>query len=164
MATPRSKLSAGILLYRLGSGDVPSGGLEVLLGHMGGPFWSRKDAGAWTIPKGEHDLDEDPLDAAKREFREEIGIPVPASSFLPLGSVRQSGGKIVTVWAARGDLDATATVSGSFTMEWPPRSGVLREYPELDRTAWLPPDRARELVIRAQATFVDRLLAALGAA
>ena len=115
-----------------------------LLGHMGGPFWSRKDAGAWTHPEGRvraptkiHST------AAEREFLEEIGSPVPATSYMPLGSVRQSGGKIVTVWAAEGDLDATATVSGSFTMEWPPRSGLLQEFPELDRTAWLGLEIAR---------------------
>jgi predicted NUDIX family NTP pyrophosphohydrolase len=133
----------------------------MLVGHMGGPFWSRKDAGAWTIPKGEYEPDEDPLDAAKREFLEEIGVPVPATSYHPLGSVKQSGGKIVSVWAAQGDLDETATVSGMFTMEWPPRSGVMSDFPELDRTAWVTPDRARELLVRAQVTFVDRLVAAL---
>lgn len=163
MATAQSKLSAGILLYRHGAGPVRPAGLEVLLGHMGGPFWSRKDVGAWSIPKGEHGPDEPPLDAARREFFEEIGVPVPATAFLPLGRVTQAGGKIVTVWAAEGDLDASTTVSGSFAMEWPPHSGVLREYPELDRTAWQSADRARALLVRAQATFVDRLVAALGA-
>ena len=158
MATARSKFSAGILLYRHSPGPDPTAGLEVLIGHMGGPFWSRKDAGAWTIPKGEYTPDEDPLEAAQREFLEEIGVPVPATSYQPLGSVKQSGGKIVTVWAAQGDLDASATVSGSFTMEWPPRSGVMSEFPELDRTAWVAPDRARELLVRAQVGFVDRLL------
>ena len=164
MAAARSKLSAGILLYRTVSGPDPAQGVEVLLGHMGGPFWSRKDAGAWTIPKGEYHADEDPLDAAKREFLEETGMPVPATSFLALGSVRQSGGKIVTVWAALGDLDAAATVSGSFTMEWPPRSGLTVDDPELDRTAWCSPDRAKELLVAAQTTFVDRLLDALDGA
>lgn len=158
MAAARSRLSAGILLYRMASGQESTDGVEVLLGHMGGPLWSRKDAGAWTIPKGEYDANEDPLDAAKREFIEEIGVPVPATSFLELGTVRQSGGKIVTVWAARGDLDASATVSGTFTMEWPPRSGLMSDFPELDRTAWWSADRARELLVRAQTIFIDRLL------
>jgi predicted NUDIX family NTP pyrophosphohydrolase len=161
MPTPRARTSAGILLYRRGPDDHPSAGLEVLLGHMGGPFWSRKDVGAWTIPKGEYDAGEDALAAARREFFEEIGQPVPATDFLLLGDVRQSGGKIVTVWAAEGDLDASATVSGMFRIEWPPRSGVQREYPELDRTEWFSSERARELVVRAQATFIDRLIAAL---
>jgi predicted NUDIX family NTP pyrophosphohydrolase len=161
MATPRSRLSAGILLYRRTSEPVAPAALEVLLGHMGGPFWSQKDAGAWSIPKGEHSPDEAPFAAARREFFEEIGVPVPATSFLPLGSVKQSGGKIVTVWAAEGDLDASTTVSNSFTIEWPPRSGQLRDYPELDRTAWLSVERAREALVRAQTTFLDRLVAAL---
>ena len=128
---------------------------------MGGPFWSRKDAGAWSIPKGEYWLDEDPLEAAQREFMEEIGTPVPATSYLPLGTVRQSGGKIVTVWAVEGDLDASATVSGTFTMEWPPRSGVLAEFAELDRTAWLALDQARGLVVKAQVAFLERLVISL---
>jgi predicted NUDIX family NTP pyrophosphohydrolase len=129
---------------------------------MGGPLWSRKDAGAWTIPKGEYEAGEKPLEAAKREFQEEVGVPVPASSFLPLGSVRQSGGKIVSVWAAEGDLDAEASVSGSFSMEWPPKSGIWQEFPELDRTAWCSPERAREILIQAQTAFLDRLIAAVG--
>jgi len=161
MAPARSRLSAGILLYRLGGASNQRAGVEVLLGHMGGPFWSRKDAGAWTIPKGEYGPDEDPLVAARREFGEELGQPVPSTSFQPLGSVRQSGGKIVSVWAAEGDLDASTTVSATFEMEWPPRSGVTRAYPELDRTAWLLPDRARLLLVRAQTTFLDRLLATI---
>jgi len=161
MAVPRSRFSAGILLYRRVSGAGSTSEVEVLLGHMGGPFWRRKDARAWTIPKGEHELDEDPLAAAKREFLEEIGMPVPATVFVPLGSVKQSGGKIVTVWAARGDLDASATVSGTFSIEWPPRSGVQQEFPELDRTAWLTLHQARELVVKAQTVFFDRLVAAL---
>ncbi|MDQ3114191.1 MAG: NUDIX domain-containing protein [Actinomycetota bacterium] len=161
MAPARSRPSAGILLYRLGGTNTRPARVEVLLGHMGGPFWSRKDAGAWTIPKGEYGPDEDPLDAARREFGEEIGRPVPSTSFEPLGSVRQAGGKTVSVWAAEGDLDASTTVSASFEIEWPPRSGVMRSYPELDRTAWLPPDRARLLLVRAQTAFVDRLLATI---
>lgn len=161
MATPRSKFSAGILLFRRAPGLAAPDALEVLLGHLGGPFWSRKDAGAWSIPKGEHTADEEPLDAARREFFEEIGVAVPATSYLALGSVKQSGGKIVTVWAAEGDLDASTTVSNSFIIEWPPRSGQLREYPELDRTAWLSVKRAREALVRAQTTFLDRLVAAL---
>jgi predicted NUDIX family NTP pyrophosphohydrolase len=157
----RTRYSAGILLFRRHLRDASGSDLEVLLGHMGGPFWSRKDAGAWTIPKGEYEPDEDPLDAARREFEEEIGIPAPASEFLPLGSVRQSGGKTVTVWAAEGDLDAAATVSGTFTIEWPPRSGIQRAYPELDRTEWRSVDQARAVIVTAQAAFLDRLVEAV---
>lgn len=165
MAASRARTSAGILLYRVDrtcGRDHEPAGIELLLGHLGGPFWSRKDAGAWSIPKGEVEPDEDLLGTARREFGEEIGQPVPATSFLALGSVRQSGGKIVHVWAAEGDLDASTTHSSTFEIEWPPRSGVLRSYPELDRTAWMSPDRARALLVRAQTTFVDRLLAVVG--
>jgi predicted NUDIX family NTP pyrophosphohydrolase len=132
--------------------------VEVLLGHMGGPFWARKDAGAWSIPKGEYSAGEDPFEAAQREFLEELGSPVPASSFLPLGEVRQSGGKVLTVWAAEGDLDVTTAVSNTFTLEWPPRSGRMQEFPEIDRAAWVPVERARELVVKGQVPLLDRLL------
>jgi predicted NUDIX family NTP pyrophosphohydrolase len=132
--------------------------VEVLLGHMGGPFWARKDAGAWSIPKGEYSAGEDPFEAAQREFLEELGSPVPAPSFLPLGEVRQSGGKVLTVWAAEGDLDVTTAVSNTFTLEWPPRSGRMQEFPEIDRAAWVPVERARELVVKGQVPLLDRLL------
>jgi predicted NUDIX family NTP pyrophosphohydrolase len=148
------RTSAGILLYRRADG----GTVEVLLGHMGGPFWARKDAGAWSIPKGEYGPGEDPFEVAQREFLEELGSPVPASEFAPLGQVRQSGGKVLTVWAAAGDLDVTTAVSNTFALEWPPRSGRMREFPEIDRAAWVPVERARELVVTGQVPLLDRLL------
>jgi predicted NUDIX family NTP pyrophosphohydrolase len=148
------RTSAGILLHRRADG----GGVEVLLGHMGGPFWARKDAGAWSIPKGEYGAGEDPFQVAQREFLEELGSPVPASSFVPLGEVRQSGGKVLTVWAAAGDLDATTAVSNTFTLEWPPRSGRMQEFPEIDRAAWVPVERARDLLVKGQVPLLDRLL------
>lgn len=151
------KRSAGILLFRERGGEV-----EVLLGHMGGPFWARKDEGAWSIPKGEYEEDEQPLAAAHREFTEEMGLPVPPGEPLPLGELRQSGGKRVVVWAVRGDLDATAVVSNTFTMEWPPRSGRQEEFPEIDRAAWLPLDVARAKLVRGQLPFVDALETLLG--
>ncbi len=142
--------SAGILLYR----RTP--GLQVLLGHMGGPFWARKDAGAWSIPKGEHGDDEDALDAARREFEEELGSPVPATSLLPLGELR-AGAKLLTVWAAEGDLDADAVVSGTFPLEWPPRSGRVQQFPEVDRAAWFGLEEARTRLVAGQVPYLDRL-------
>ncbi|MER5178413.1 NUDIX domain-containing protein [Streptomyces sp. NPDC002896] len=144
--------SAGLLLYR----HAPEG-VEVLLGHMGGPFWARREAGAWTVPKGEHDPDEPAWDAARREFTEELGLPPPDGDAVPLGEVRQSGGKTVTVWAVQGDLDPADVVPGTFAMEWPRGSGRMSTFPELDRVAWLPLDRAREVVVSAQTTFLNRL-------
>jgi predicted NUDIX family NTP pyrophosphohydrolase len=144
--------SAGLLLFRR-TGE----GVEVLLGHMGGPFFARRDAGAWTVPKGEYGPDEPAWEAARREFEEELGLPPPEGEAVPLGEVRQSGGKVVTAWAVEGDLDPASVVPGTFTMEWPPRSGRTREFPELDRVAWFPPERARELIVSAQAAFLDRL-------
>lgn len=148
------RTSAGILLHR----RTPDGGLQVLAGHMGGPFWARKDAGAWSIPKGEHGPDEDALAAARREFAEELGVPVPAAELVALGSVRQSGGKVLAVWAGEGDLDVTTAVFGTFSLEWPPRSGRLQEFPELDRAEWLPLEVAREKLVRGQVACLDRLL------
>ncbi|MFE6409613.1 NUDIX domain-containing protein [Streptomyces sp. NPDC057837] len=146
------KRSAGLLLFR------PSGqGFEVLLGHMGGPFFARRDAGAWTVPKGEYEPDEPAWQAARREFREELGLPPPDGEAIDLGEVRQTNGKIVTVWAIEADLDPAAIVPGTFRMEWPPRSGRLQEFPELDRVAWFGLDRAREVIVKAQAAFLDRL-------
>jgi predicted NUDIX family NTP pyrophosphohydrolase len=146
--------SAGLLLFRRRDGQV-----EVLVGHMGGPFWARKDAGAWTIPKGEHDDDEDPHDAAIREFTEEIGVvpPVGPGPDLDLGEVRQRAGKVVRAWAREGDVDAASAVSNLVEVEWPPRSGRRVTFPELDRVSWLPLDRARELVVAAQSELLDRL-------
>jgi predicted NUDIX family NTP pyrophosphohydrolase len=151
--------SAGILLYRRRGGV-----LEVLLVHPGGPLWARRDAGAWSIPKGEHGDGEDPVAVALRELEEETGHRLPAVDLLPLGEVRQGGGKLVTAWAAPGDLDPAAITSNTFTMEWPPRSGRSREFPEVDRAGWFDPATAREKLLAAQAELVDRLLAALGEA
>jgi predicted NUDIX family NTP pyrophosphohydrolase len=149
--------SAGVLLYRLGDG----GAVEVLLGHMGGPFWARKDAGGWSIPKGEAGPGEEPFDVARREFAEELGSPVPATEFVDLGELRVSSGKLLTVWAAEGDLDADATVSNTFSLEWPPRSGRVQQFPEIDRSAWFPVDVAREKLVKGQVPFLDRLLGAV---
>lgn len=149
------RTSAGILLHRLGPA-----GREVLLGHMGGPFWARKDDGAWSIPKGEHGPDEDPLAVAHREFAEELGSPVPASDLVPLGRLRASG-KVLTVWAAEGDLDAAACTSNTFALEWPPRSGRIQEFPEIDRAAWWGITDARTKLVGGQVPFLDRLLEAV---
>ncbi|MFI9813366.1 NUDIX domain-containing protein [Saccharothrix variisporea] len=148
------KTSAGILLYR-----ATADGLEVLIGHMGGPFWARKDAGAWSIPKGEPDGDEPLTDTARREFTEELGLPVPEGELRPLGHVRQSGGKTVHVWALEGDLDPERVVPGTFTLEHP--KGTFREYPEVDRVAWVPLAQARPKLVTAQREFLDRLRDAL---
>jgi len=147
-----AKRSAGILLFRRGGGDV-----EVLLGHMGGPLWERRDSAGWSVPKGEYGPDEEPAAAARREFEEEVGIRPPAGGLVDLGSVRQSSGKLVTVWAVEGDLDPEAAVPGTFTMEWPRGSGRLREFPELDRVAWFPLEQAREKLVAGQRPFLDRL-------
>ncbi|MEU9354851.1 NUDIX domain-containing protein [Streptomyces griseoloalbus] len=144
--------SAGLLVFR-----HTGRGLEVLLGHMGGPFFARRETGAWTVPKGEYDPDEPAWEAARREFQEELGLPPPDGVAVPLGEVRQSGGKIVTAWAVEADLDPATVVPGTFEMEWPPRSGRIQRFPELDRVAWFTPDRAREVIVTAQTAFLDRL-------
>lgn len=149
--------SAGILLFRRSDA-----GVEVLLGHMGGPFWERKDAGAWSVPKGEYEPDEQPLAAARREFTEELGLPAPNGEPLDLGSVRQSGGKVVTVWAVEGDLDPNEVVPGTFELEWPKGSGRVRRFPEVDRAAWWNLEQARQKLVAAQREFLDRLAARLG--
>jgi len=131
----------------------------VFLVHPGGPFWSRKDAGAWSIAKGEYEPDEEPLDAARREFREETGFEA-SGEFVPLGEVKQAGGKVVAAWAFRGDFDAAAIVSNTFEMEWPPRSGRLREFPEVDRAAWFTLEAARVKMLESQRSFLERLAAA----
>jgi len=151
-----ARTSAGVLLYRR-----TDAGVEVLLAHMGGPFWARKDDGAWSIVKGEHDEDEDGYAAARREFLEETGLAPPVGDPIPLQEVRQSGGKRVTAWALEGDLDPAAIVPGTFSMEWPPRSGVQQEFPEIDRVAWFDLETARRKLVRAQAAFADRLAAEL---
>jgi predicted NUDIX family NTP pyrophosphohydrolase len=148
------KQSAGLVLYR-----VHDGAVEVLLGHMGGPLWARKDAGAWTIPKGEIDPDEDPHAAALREFAEELGVAPPESGApdLDLGTVRQRAGKLVTAWSREADLDVSSIASNTFVVEWPPRSGRTQEFPELDRAQWFPLARARGLVVSGQVALLDRL-------
>jgi predicted NUDIX family NTP pyrophosphohydrolase len=151
-----ARTSAGILLHR-----TSPGGLEVLIGHMGGPFWAKKDDGAWSIPKGEHGADDDPLAAAVREFTEELGSPPPAGTPVPLGTVRQPSGKRLTVFALAGDLDAGAIVSNTFTLEWPRGSGRLQEFPEIDRAGWFGLDDGRRAVVRGQLPFLDRLEALL---
>jgi predicted NUDIX family NTP pyrophosphohydrolase len=152
MATTK-RPSAGLLLHR-GAGDR----LEVLLAHMGGPFWAKKDDGAWSIPKGEYEPDEDPLAAARREFTEELGSPPPdGADYRPLGEVRQKNGKVVTAWAVAGDLDVATVVSNTFEVEWPPRSGRRQEFPEVDRAAWFDLAAARPKLVAAQTEFLDRL-------
>jgi predicted NUDIX family NTP pyrophosphohydrolase len=155
------RTSAGIVLYRSTGGSI-----EVLLGHMGGPYWAGKDAGAWTIPKGEYEPDEDPLAAARREFDEEVGVPVPATGFVDLGEIRQSGGKVVRAWAAPlddlADFDPSQAVGNTFEIEWPPRSGRTQTFPELDRIAWFGLESAREMIIAGQRELLDRLASRLG--
>ena len=125
---------------------------------MGGPFWAKKDAGGWSIPKGEYGPGEDAFAVACREFEEELGTPVPATVFLPLGELRTTSSKVLTVWAADGDLDATAAVSNTFALEWPPRSGRMQEFPEIDRAEWFGLDAARTKLVKGQVPFVDRLV------
>jgi predicted NUDIX family NTP pyrophosphohydrolase len=146
------KQSAGILLFR----RRPEGP-EVLLGHMGGPFWAGRENGAWSIPKGEYDSDEDAEHAARREFEEELGVPVPGVDLIDLGSVRQSGGKVVTAWAVEGDVDLDSLVYGTFTMEWPRGSGRFQLFPEFDVAAWFELSAARDKIIAAQQAFLHRL-------
>ncbi len=145
------KKSAGLLMYR-----VRRGVLEVLLVHPGGPFWEKKDAGAWFVPKGEIAANEDELSAAMREFQEETGL-APAGPFLALGSVRHKGGKTVIAWAFEGDCDPATLSSNTFTMEWPPRSGRQREFPEIDRAAFFTREAARRKMHPAEFAFVARL-------
>jgi predicted NUDIX family NTP pyrophosphohydrolase len=147
------KRSAGLLVYRQ-SDD----GIEVLLVHPGGPFWAKKDDGAWSVPKGEYEPSEDPLEVALREFEEELGSapPDPADA-RPLGELRQSSGKVVTAWAVEGDVDVRGVRSNTFEMEWPPRSGRTQEFPEVDRAGWFDPDEARRKLLRGQVGFLDRL-------
>jgi predicted NUDIX family NTP pyrophosphohydrolase len=149
--------SAGILLYR-----VEDRSLEVLLVHPGGPFFARKDDGAWGIPKGLYEDDEEPLAAARREFAEELGSPCPDGPALDLGEIRQKNGKRVTAWALEGDLDAETITSNTFTIEWPPRSGRRQEFPEIDRAGWFTLDAARVKILAAQAPLLDRLAEAVG--
>ncbi len=147
----RSSVSAGLLLFRRANGR-----LEVFLAHPGGPFWARRDEGAWTLPKGGVEPGETPLDAARREFQEETGI-APAGEFIPLGSTRQRAGKIVHAWAWEGDADASTVTSNTTQTEWPRGSGRRITYPEIDRCAWFSPDEARRRLNAAQSEFVGRL-------
>jgi predicted NUDIX family NTP pyrophosphohydrolase len=144
--------SAGIVLHR-DRGD----GLEVLLVHPGGPLWARRDAGVWSIPKGEYGDDEDPLTAARREFVEELGTPAPDGEALDLGEIRQKSGKRVRAWALAGDLDAEQIQSNTYSMQWPPKSGRREEFPEVDRARWFGLDEAREKLNAAQVELLDRL-------
>ncbi|WP_330237724.1 NUDIX domain-containing protein [Streptomyces sp. NBC_00525] len=156
-ATGNTRRSAGLLLFRTGAGR----GLEVLIGHMGGPFWAHREEAAWSVPKGEYPPEEEPAAAARREFGEEFGRPPPEGGWVALGEARQAGGKTVTVWALEADVDPAEAVPGTFTMEWPRGSGLLREFPEVDRFAWCTPDEAAELLVKGQRVFVDRLRAHL---
>ena len=149
-------LSAGVLLYRRTSDPI-----EVLLGHPGGPFWAPKDDGSWSIPKGEYADDEDPREAAAREFAEEIGSPLPAGPVIELGAVRLPSGKRLTAYAVEGDLDPALAQSNTFEMEWPPRSGRKQNFPEIDRVAWFEPSQARIKLARGQVELLERLLSAL---
>jgi predicted NUDIX family NTP pyrophosphohydrolase len=151
-ARTRASRSAGILLYR-----QRDGALEVLLVHPGGPFWARKDEGVWSIPKGEYEAEEDPLAAARREFREELGSPPPDGPAHDLGEVRQRAGKLVQAFALEGDLDAEGITSNTCEIEWPPRSGRAMTIPEVDRAGWFGFDQARQKILPAQAELLDRL-------
>jgi predicted NUDIX family NTP pyrophosphohydrolase len=150
------KRSAGLLMYRR-----RGSGLEVFLVHPGGPYWTNKDAGAWTVPKGEYGDDEHPLEAAKREFQEETGFAV-GSEFHELGVVRQAGGKLVTAWAFEGDCDPQKLTSNFFQMEWPPRSMRMIEVPEVDRGEWFSIGAARERILKSQEPFLDMLSLRVG--
>ncbi|MFE0698859.1 NUDIX domain-containing protein [Streptomyces sp. NPDC058872] len=151
------KRSAGLLLFRRAAD-----GIEVLIGHMGGPFWANRQEAAWSVPKGEYAAGEAPEAAAAREFREELGLPAPDGEWLALGEARQRNGKVVTVWAVEGDLAPDAVVPGTFTMEWPPGSGVPEEFPEIDRVGWFTPEAAAPLLVSGQRVFLERLAERLG--
>ena len=151
------KASAGLVLYRLAAG-----GLEVLLVHPGGPYWAKKDAGAWSIPKGEIDPGEDPLRAARREFAEELGSAAPDGDVIDLGEIRQRSGKLVRAFAIEGELDVATVSSNLIEIEWPPRSGRRLEIPEVDRAEWFGVEGARRAINPAQAELVDRLVATRG--
>lgn len=151
------KLSAGLLLFR----DT-GGTLEVLIGHPGGPFWARKDEGAWSIPKGEYLEGEDPWTVAQREFTEELGKQPPEGPRIDFPPLRQPGGKIVTAFAVRGDLDLDGTFSNTFTLEWPRGSGQFKEFPEIDRVGWFVVAAAREKLLKGQRPLLDQLDEALG--
>lgn len=148
---PKQKLSAGLLMYRRRADAI-----EVFLVHPGGPFWAKKDLGAWTLPKGEYEPDEEPLAAARREFQEETGFPAQGK-FLELGSIRQKSGKVVVAWAFEGDCDPTQLISNTCEIEWPPKSGIRKEIPEVDRGAWFSLQEANERIRAEQADLLARL-------
>jgi predicted NUDIX family NTP pyrophosphohydrolase len=148
------KFSAGVLLYR-----VTDAVAEVLIGHPGGPFWARKDDGAWSIPKGEYEPDADPWAAAQREFAEELGCAVPEGPRIAFDAVKQPSGKVLTVFAVDADLDVTDAHSNTFTLEWPKGSGRLQEFPELDRVGWFPVAQARRKLLKGHVVFLDLLMA-----
>ena len=150
------KQSAGLLLFK--KDDT---GLQVLLVHPGGPFWRNKDKGSWTIPKGEFTGEEDPLAAAKREFEEETGGPPPQGDYIPLKAIKQKNGKTVHVWAVAGDFDSANLISNTFLLEWPPKSGRKKEFPEVDRAAWFDPETAKQKMLSGQPNLIDQLLAIL---
>jgi predicted NUDIX family NTP pyrophosphohydrolase len=152
------KMSAGILLYRFRNST-----LEVFLVHPGGPYWSKKDLGAWSIPKGEYVTGDDPLAAAKREFQEETGFAPAIGELSPLCDIKLSSGKVITAWAVEGNCDAGAIRSNSFSMEWPPRSGRKQEFPEVDRAAWFTLPEAEAKIHPAQQEFLNRLAAIVDA-
>lgn len=148
------KLSAGLLLYRVRDGVV-----EVLIGHPGGPFWARKDDGAWSIPKGEYTVGEDPWVVAQREFVEELGLSVPTGPRVDFVPLKQPSGKVITAFAVRGDLDITDAHSNTFELEWPRGSGKFKEFPEIDRVGWFPVAQARLKLLKGQRQFLDQLMA-----
>ena len=147
------KLSSGLLMFRRYHGQV-----QVFLAHPGGPFWRKKEEGAWSIPKGEYPEGENPLDAAKREFEEETGIK-PDGEFVALGEIKQPSGKVITAWAFEGDCSPQAIRSNTFSMEWPPKSGRQQEFPEVDRADWFALEDARKRIVKGQIGFLDRLAA-----
>jgi predicted NUDIX family NTP pyrophosphohydrolase len=151
------KLSAGLLLYRIVDGE-----LEVLIGHPGGPFWARRDDGAWSIPKGEYTEGEDPWTVAQREFEEELGTRAPEGPRIDFEPVKQPSGKVITAFAVRGDLDLDGTFSNSFELEWPKGSGKIKEFPEIDRVGWFRLAAARSKLLKGQRPLLDRLISALG--
>ena len=152
-----AKLSAGILLYR-----HLRDGLEVFLVHPGGPYWATKDVGAWSVPKGEYCEGDDPLSAARREFEEETGMIAPDGDLMSLRDLKQASGKIVKVWALHGDCDAAGVRSNKFSVEWPPRSGVIQQFPEIDRAEWFPIEVARTKILKGQVGFLEELARRLG--
>jgi predicted NUDIX family NTP pyrophosphohydrolase len=155
--TSNNKRSAALLVYRFDA----AGGLEVLIAHMGGPFWAKKDDGGWSIPKGEYEPSEQPLTAARREFEEEMGSPPPAGPYLELGEARQSSGKIVATFAVQGDFDLSSFVSNTFELEWPRGSGRLQTFPEMDRAAWFSCELAATKLVKGQIPILTALTTTL---